>query len=145
MDKLWPIIANPEAIAINQAWAGHSGSPFKEADHNITWWMGIGGSPHNVSVPLWQYFQKPVGDGKVAILLVNHDDVSRPMELDLHEVPGLSCSNCEVRDVWARQDLGRMMKLDVTVGSHDTVFFLLSPAGEGARSSAGELEDELLV
>jgi hypothetical protein len=31
MDAVWPVVANKEAIAVNQAWAGHSGSPFKTA------------------------------------------------------------------------------------------------------------------
>ena len=31
MDAVWEVIANTEAIAINQAWAGHSGSPFANA------------------------------------------------------------------------------------------------------------------
>jgi len=35
-DAIWPVIANPEAIAINQAWAGHSGSPFKRAADTVT-------------------------------------------------------------------------------------------------------------
>ena len=27
-DELWPILGNPEAIAVNQAWAGHAGTLF---------------------------------------------------------------------------------------------------------------------
>ena len=27
-EALWPIVGNPEAIAINQAWAGHAGTLF---------------------------------------------------------------------------------------------------------------------
>lgn len=29
--RVWPIISNREVIAINQAWAGHSGSPFRSS------------------------------------------------------------------------------------------------------------------
>ena len=51
---------------MNQAWAGHSGSPFKQsvisvelADFN----MRLQGQivPHNGRVPSWQFFYKPIG------------------------------------------------------------------------------------
>merc|ERR1712167_188056 len=34
-DQIWPVISNREAIAINQAWAGHSGSPFKNSSSMV--------------------------------------------------------------------------------------------------------------
>lgn len=36
MDQIWDVIANPEAIAVNQAWAGHSGSPFKSSGDRVS-------------------------------------------------------------------------------------------------------------
>ena len=35
MDAVWPLISNKEAIAINQAWAGHSGSPFAQSNELV--------------------------------------------------------------------------------------------------------------
>lgn len=32
MEKVWPVISNKEAIAVNQAWAGESGAVFLQAD-----------------------------------------------------------------------------------------------------------------
>ena len=36
MDAVWPIISNKEAIAVNQAWAGHSGSAFYRSPNTVT-------------------------------------------------------------------------------------------------------------
>mmetsp|Transcript_64748 Transcript_64748/g.146065 ORF Transcript_64748/g.146065 Transcript_64748/m.146065 type:complete len:212 (-) Transcript_64748:281-916(-) len=35
-DQVWSVIANPDAIRVNQAWAGHAGSPFKRSTRNVT-------------------------------------------------------------------------------------------------------------
>lgn len=35
-DMIWPIIANKEALEVNQAYSGHSGSQFKASDTMIT-------------------------------------------------------------------------------------------------------------
>ena len=34
-DLIWPIIANKEAIAVNQAWAGNSGAVFVDANTTV--------------------------------------------------------------------------------------------------------------
>jgi hypothetical protein len=35
VSKIWDVIANPEAIAINQAWAGFSGGPFQRSEQQV--------------------------------------------------------------------------------------------------------------
>merc|ERR1711957_569506 len=35
MDQVWPIIANTEALAVSQSYAGHSGSPFKTSNASV--------------------------------------------------------------------------------------------------------------
>jgi hypothetical protein len=35
MDSVWDVIANKEAIAVNQAWFGHPGGPFKESSEQV--------------------------------------------------------------------------------------------------------------
>merc|ERR1712086_286146 len=90
MDIIWPIIANREAIAVNQAWAGHSGSVFKNSGVNITLdtvnyaqvqqYKAVQGSkfevpePNPTMVPSFEYYYKPVEEGgtKTAVLLMNH-------------------------------------------------------------------------
>merc|ERR1719387_2029935 len=44
MDEIWPIIANKEAIAVSQTYAGFSGGPFKESDEEIA----LGGLNHAI-------------------------------------------------------------------------------------------------
>merc|ERR1712137_911663 len=35
MDQVWPVIANKEAIAVSQSYAGHSGGPFKSSASEV--------------------------------------------------------------------------------------------------------------
>lgn len=140
MDTVWPFIANPEAIAVNQAWADHSGSPFKQASvpvafddfHHVV--AGVL-TPHNTTIPSWQYFSKPLGAGKVAVLMMNHDAKAQMLQLALADVPGLHCGGgCRWRDVWSREDLpapqGELY--EKLVESHDSVFLVLSAAAASA-------------
>mmetsp|Transcript_19309 Transcript_19309/g.54355 ORF Transcript_19309/g.54355 Transcript_19309/m.54355 type:complete len:385 (+) Transcript_19309:3-1157(+) len=123
MDELWPIIANKEAIEINQAWAGHSGSPFKESTANVT----IEGQ----EMPAWQYFYKPIGGGRVAVLMMNHGKAEQRLSLDARDVPGLECGggHCSWRDVWARKDLPKVRGVfSTTLPSHDSAFLVLAPS-----------------
>lgn len=153
MDQAWPLISNPEAIAINQAWAGHSGSPFKESWKTIL--LGHeralvekgeskeplppgGHGPLKwellpVLAPAWQFYQKPLGSGKVAVLLMNNDSKGQDLTLAFSDVPGLQCQLCFVRDVWLRQDRGLFQgHLTEHVASHDAAFVVLSdPALQG--------------
>lgn len=133
MDRVWPIIANKEAIAVNQAWAGHSGSPFKQSEAHVLlkdYHHVVNGvrTAHTAPVLSWQYFYKPLGAGKVAVLLMNHLDTAQLLELQFSEVPGLSCSECQVRDVWARADKpGVAAVFKAQVEGHDAAFLVLSP------------------
>ena len=81
MDELWPIITNPEALAVSQSWHGHPGSL---ADQDV-----------DTAGKAWQVWSKPQENGGVAVLLVD-DDVEVPerrwplLEESSPEVPGLS-------------------------------------------------------
>jgi len=135
-DALWPIISNREAIAVNQAWAGHSGSLFMEADERVqlTHPAGIEDSP--VEVAAWQYLYKPVeqAGARIAVLLMNHAAHAADLSLAFADVPGLACAaartKCAVRDVWRRADLGIFDAngafVAKGVGSHDAVFLMVS-------------------
>jgi len=91
MDKIWPLIANPEAIAVNQAWAGHSGSPFRQSTR------GIYVKDIVAPVPTWQYYYKPLGGSKTAILMINSDETEQELTLDFKDVPGKPCTECAIR------------------------------------------------
>mmetsp|Transcript_7156 Transcript_7156/g.21869 ORF Transcript_7156/g.21869 Transcript_7156/m.21869 type:complete len:443 (-) Transcript_7156:205-1533(-) len=131
MDEVWPLISNQEAIAVNQAWAGRSGGPFlqaagevrlKDFQHVV---QGVS-VPHASAVPSWQYFRKPLNDWKVAVLLMNHDSHRQHVSLSFADVPESPCTRCDVRDIWAHEDLGEMSDLSVELDSHDSAFFVLS-------------------
>jgi len=124
MDRIWPIIANKEAIAVNQAWAGHSGSPFKEANETVPL---ADETDDVVTVPSWQFWLKPLGSGRVAVLLMNHAPAAQTLTLNFTDVPGLGCKRCKVRDIWERKDLGMfdMAFTSKDVASHDSLFLAL--------------------
>ena len=139
---IWPVIANEEAIRVNQAWAGHSGSPFKEGAGRVrlSWRAPLGGRSHDAAAPIeahaldapkFQYFYKPIGKAEWAVLLMNHDDAPQDLALSFADVPGLSCTKCALSDVWA---YGKSVgTFDTTytakaVGAHDAVFLTITPA-----------------
>ena len=94
--------ANREAIAVNQAWAGHSGSVFKNSGVNITLdtvnyaqvqqYKAVQGSkfevpePNPTMVPSFEYYYKPVEEGgtKTAVLLMNHGHTHTRTEASTH-------------------------------------------------------------
>jgi len=144
MDAIWPLISNKEVLAVSQSYAGHSGSPFKEAAQHITL------SPTNpalrtpdmtleelaalppLAVPAWQYLYKPLawGGDKTAVLLMNHATSAADLMLSFADVPGLACTKCHVRDLWAKKDLGAFdgSITVAAVGAHDCAFLVLTPA-----------------
>ena len=144
MDAIWPIISNKEVLAVSQSYAGHSGSPFKQAsttvrlasvnpaalykDMTVEETAQVGA----LDTPTWQYFYKPMAwDGsKMAVLLMNHGDETVDLRLDFADVPGLASLKCKARDLWKRADLGTFSGTYTAkdVASHDSVFLLLTPA-----------------
>jgi alpha-galactosidase len=122
MDAVWPVIANKEALAVNQAWDGFSGSVFMAAQEQV-FFKGSAGA-----VPAWQFWNKPVGGGKVAVLLMNHAATTATLSLPLAQVPNIAGSSWMVRDVWARKDIGvQSGTYNVTLNSHDAAFIMLTP------------------
>jgi alpha-galactosidase len=131
-DAIWPIITNTEAIAVNQAWAGFSGSVFKQ--DNVTMIpLYDGGELDFSEVPAWQMFYKPTAanGAATAVLAMNHGNATVTLSFGFGEVPGLSASsNYKVRDINARADIGTF---DGTytisnLASHDAAFLMITPA-----------------
>jgi len=126
MDKVWPVISNKEALAVNQAWAGFSGSSFLEGTEKVH----FKGNEGAFSVSAWQYWYKPVGGGKIAVLLMNHATTSASLTLTFSTVPGIPAgtTTVAVRDIWAQQDVGvKTTSYSVTLNSHDSAFLMLTP------------------
>lgn len=137
MDEVWDIVSNKEIIAVNQAYVGHSGSPFKQATSHVEledFNMLLQGIvvPHWGRVPKWQFFYKPVGDGKIAVLLMNHDKSAHDLRLTFNDVPGLTCQKCKVRCLYMHKDLGEHEDSFTAqaVPSHDSRMFMLTPVSE---------------
>ena len=133
MDGVWDIISNREAIAVNQAYAGGSGTLLAQANANITFPFCGSQYSSGCSVAAWQVFSKPLPSGGAAVLVLNH--AAGPlgaMELPLAGIPGLApgASGASVRDVWARADLppatGGQLHVPA-IDSHDSAFFRLAP------------------
>lgn len=110
MDSMWDIISNKEAIAINQAWAGHPGRRV------------LGGANYEV-------WAKKLDDGAQAVLVLNNATSLVPsFTLPLKEL-GILSSHATVRDIWAKEDLPNVQDF-VHVGplnAFDSTLLRLSP------------------
>ncbi len=96
--RVWPIIANTEAIAINQAWAGHPGKLVR------SWCIGCGLLQAEGLMQLWM---KPLADGQAAAFVLNVGCVANcTATIDIAADLGLHGGGFRVRDVWAHADLG---------------------------------------
>jgi len=125
MDQIWPLIANPEIIAVNQAYYGHSGSPFVNSSEVTT----LSASEGQLEIFNYQYFYKPIDATRTAVLLMNHLNSTQDLVLNFADVPHLPCgTNCEVRCLFWRKDLGSFSGQFVASGiaPHDSGFFMLS-------------------
>lgn len=155
-DVVWPVIANPEAIAVNRAWAGHSGSPFFASSRKVSlsWQEPLAAdgapargvapaaatAPRLVEVPAAQYLYKPIrpAGAETAVLLMNHDSAPADLKLDFADVPGVECTTCAVRDVWARKNLGVFAGSYTARGlrGHDAAFLVITPAHAHTEAKA---------
>jgi len=145
-DQIWDVITNKEAIAVNQAWAGHSGSPFKQSDEIIILdEINYAALPRHskvekhyslspTAVAAYQFLYKPLerasevsGSPRTAVLMMNHAILEMTMTLKFSEIPGVTCTTCQIRDIWAKKDLGTFNgNYTVTVAPHDAPFLIIS-------------------
>ena len=93
MDELWPLIANPDIIDVNQAYFGFSGGRYHH------------------SSGAYQLLYKPLDPTSTAVLVMNtHDHQPLSINLTFADVPDLPCSSssvgCLVRDLFSRTNLG---------------------------------------
>jgi len=110
-DAIWPIITNQEAIAVNQAWAGHPGRLVAD-----------GGA--------YQVWAKKLDDGEQAAIVLNR----RGDPLDSVDVSLLSLNitgAAKVRDIWQRQDLDTIESVwsSGSLPAYGSAFVRLTPTG----------------
>jgi len=152
MDQIWPVIANKEAIAISQTYAGFSGGSFKKSDKEVvlddvnpsmmTKYMTD--NERKATGPTLaassQYFYKPLdyAGTSAAVLLVNTDSSTQKLELNFADVPGLK-GPCKVRDIWAHKDLTPSESVTLSVASHDSALLKLSGCTSNPSTSYGSV------
>jgi len=115
-DKIWDIITNKEAIAINQAWAGHPGRLVKTIP-------GKGGQPQ------MQVWAKPVGGGRTAVLVLSNDaQESHAVSVAFEDLE--LTGDMHVRCVWGKKGLGVFSEAFHTdpIGPHDSRLYVFQPA-----------------
>ena len=135
-DAIWPIISNREVLEVNDAWAGHSGSPFWSSSSTVNMTMecceDYEGAKGPSEVPAQQYWYKPIeqGGAKTAVLLMNNAPSAVDLTLTFADIPGVSCLKCHLRDIVAKQDLGVFAHgySAKAVPSHDAMFLVITPA-----------------
>ena len=112
-NKIWSIISNTEAIAVNQAWAGHPGRLVRQ-------WGGVTGDD-------MQMWAKALPLGKQAVLILSNNNRTETASIELQRdlnMPG----PVSVRDVWNHKNLPQATGT-FNVGSietHDSRFFIFS-------------------
>ena len=118
--KMWReiTIANRDAIAVNQAYHGFSGSRFLASNDTVilgpvnTAAIAAGMDEIQIAAlgpaaaPSWQYLWKPMNGTHTAVLLMNSGDAAEDLALNFADVPGAPCASCVVYDVWARAPIG---------------------------------------
>jgi alpha-galactosidase len=125
--SVWDIITNTEAIAVNQQYAGFSGTIFFSSAATTAfapcgWWLP------NCTFPSQQYLYKPLPGGDIAVLLMNNAVAAADLVLPLHTIPGWSGGGAAVRDIWAHATNPPVRgTLEAHVGPRDSAFFRLTP------------------
>ena len=150
--ELWPLIANREVLAVNQAYYGDSGGVFYASNQTVQlddiegWQAYPGESNHpptaQVHVPTFQFLSKrqSYNGTKVAVLLLNSLKETAQLTLLLERIPGITCLyGCRIRDLWRHETLGVFgQSWSVTVGPHDAAFITL----EALPATTSEYQDE---
>ena len=148
LDEHWATVTNRDALAVNAAWAGASGSLFAAAEE-VTIYTPCGfkrGS--SCQWPSWWSWAKPLpatdARGSVmAVLLMNNGDAPATLRFEFREVfGGRNVSACDVYDVWRRSAAthGRVSGggfIAQNVQPRDSVFLTLSRCDPVLNGVAG--------
>ena len=136
LEPVLDIIGNTEAIAVNQAWAGHPGLLVKQRAPPTRAGDALQPRPPSPPLNIQQLWAKPLPRGGMAVLFINASPQSVPAgsyTIDFAELnmtrPG---SPTTVRDVWKRADAGVFKSTFPMPGvpKFDSAFFTLSPRQE---------------
>lgn len=126
-DIIWPVIANTEAIAVNQAWHGSAGGIFKESEELVQLHYKNDTASFYFSAPAYRYYYKPISDSEVAVLMLNMKS-NAPLLLSVDDIPGWPTdSTADIRDIWKHQNVGKNSNVfTCTAGMHDCCFLVVT-------------------
>eukprot|EP01060_Flectonema_neradi_P036085 TRINITY_DN6848_c0_g1_i1.p1 TRINITY_DN6848_c0_g1~~TRINITY_DN6848_c0_g1_i1.p1 ORF type:complete len:433 (+),score=74.42 TRINITY_DN6848_c0_g1_i1:57-1301(+) len=116
MDRVWPIITNTEAIAVNQAWFGHPGRLLNTTVDSIG----------NTVYQVWIKKMSDSGN-KLAVFVINNSGQTEAISLDMTLFGFSAQKPVTVRDLWNHKDLPSVQG-SFNLGnviSHDSRFFIL--------------------
>jgi alpha-galactosidase len=146
MDQVWPILSNKEVLEVSQTYAGFSGGPFKSSSSKVLLdriqlaAVEKGMTDEEIAAtgpmyaPSFQYLYKPLAanGAKTAVLMMNNGDAAADLTLDFKDIPGVTCTSCNVRDIWNHKDLGTAKDSFVakSIASHDTAFLVITPGSQ---------------
>jgi len=133
MDAVWPIIANREALAVNDAWVGDAGVLVKKSDAMVNFTNCAWGFNQRCSHAATMVWKKQLPDNKMAVLLMNNMNVTADVTISWHDLPSqlnFRCADggCPVRDIYAHTDLGLYNGGSFTakdVAPHDSAFVVV--------------------
>ena len=138
-EEIWELISNREAIEVNQDYVGDSGGPFLQSNETI-YLFESPEDPTPLPIPRYQLLSKQLRNGRVAVLLMNSDDVAVELFLPFEAIPGTEYKATgkasspmvyHVRDVWSHSDLGVFsQEWSTTVAPHDSAFVILDAASQ---------------
>lgn len=117
LDRVWDVISNTEAIAVNQAWEGHPGRRISNTKERQMW-------------------MKPLSGGRVAVFLLSNDAEEGSVAVDLIKLGFAADGKVAVRDIWAHKDLAPAVgtfRSDSFAG-RDSRFFIFRPEGNSTDS-----------
>lgn len=131
LTEVWDIIANTEAIAVNQAWASDAGVLIANATTTNTFDNCHWGQSTACTLPSWQVWRKTLPGGAVAVLLMNNGRKQRDVSVAV-DATGVKCGagGCAVRDVWAHtagQPVAAGSTVSRQLGPSDSAFLVLTP------------------
>lgn len=92
--------------------------------------VGTGACITPISPPGVQLWSKPLGQGKVGILVINVLDIPQHLDLPLADIPGLGCTpgavaGCVARDVWGEKDITVTADhLDLDLEIHESAMYI---------------------
>ena len=151
MDAVWPIIANREALAVNDAWVGDAGTLLRESEEQVAFENCAWGFDKFCNHSAWMVWKKALGPGagpggtsgssssssssssSYAFLLMNNRNVTADVSVSWRDdLPrdALACpaAGCAVRDVFAHADLGAHADgfTAEALPPHDSAFIVVS-------------------